>query len=190
MSNCWNVNFPFLLNHLVKKGRFTNRYICDTFKLLFCTNSASRKKSKFSIYKKCTDYNLCMPMHVLLPKVSPLYAPLKSCQFPSLSAFSFSLLRQKKLGALLPFWRNTTNLLTSRHTSDLAIFIGMTLIYCGSMKEKRPLIVRTTTQEQVRLQRIGKRGTEGQRKKRMARKRWEMREVAADGWAAMLPVLL
>lgn len=51
------------------------------------------------------------------------------------------------------------------------MFPGMPLICCGSVKETRPLVLRTTTQEEIRLQKTGKRGKEGQRKKMMTRKR-------------------
>ena len=50
------------------------------------------------------------------------------------------------------------------------------------MKETRPLILRTTTKEEIRFQKIGNGEKEGQRRKgKEGYERWEMKEVVADG---------
>lgn len=68
------------------------------------------------------------------------------------------------------FWGNTVNLVASRHTVDLSTFPGMSLIFDGSTKETRPLILRTTTKEEIRLQKIGNRERRAEKERKRIRK--------------------
>lgn len=96
----------------------------------------------------------------------------------ALQQYLVSVCWGRKKKPLCVLWGNAVNLVPSTHTGDLFTYPGMSLIYCGSMKETRPLVLWNTTQEEIRLQQTGKKGKGGKEKDNKN----EMGTEGGDGW--------